>query len=78
MPSSCDEIAAWVARRRAAGMFSAALTAADRSVSRSVMAETNCLVSASLGYLSCTIRNDLSDPAIRADSWAPCPENWPI
>ena len=32
-------------------MFSAAVTAADRAVSRSVMAATNCLVSASLGLL---------------------------
>jgi len=64
-------------RRFAAGMFSAAVTAADRSVSRSVMAATNCLVSASLGFFSATCRNVCSAPAMRADSCAPYPENWP-
>ena len=78
MPSSCAEIASCAARRRTAGIFSAAVTAADRSLSRSEMAETNRLVSASFGLLSCTCRNEFSAPAIRADSSAPCPENWPI
>ncbi len=54
------------------------LTAADKSLSRPVMAATNCLVSASFGFFSATRRSDCSAPAIRADSSAPCPENWPI
>src|ERR1700690_916621 len=63
IPSSCDKIAEWAARRRVAGIFSAAVTATDRSLSRSVMADTNCLVSVSLGFLSCTIRSDFSYPS---------------
>ena len=75
MPSSCSAIAACAARRRDVGMFSAAVTAADRSLSRSVIAATNCLVSASFGFFSATRRSDCSAPAIRADSCAPWPEN---
>ncbi|CKT05349.1 Uncharacterised protein [Mycobacterium tuberculosis] len=71
MPSSCDEIAEWAVRRRFAGMCSAAATAADRSVSRLVTADTNCLVSTSFGFFSCTIRNDRSAPPTRADNRAP-------
>ena len=71
------EIALWAVRRFDVGMFSAAVTAADRSISRSVMAATNCLVSASFGFFSATRRSDCSAPAMRADNCAPCPENWP-
>lgn len=48
-----------------------AATAADRSVSRLVTADTNCLVSTSFGFFSCTIRNDRSAPPTRADNRAP-------
>lgn len=41
MPSSCSLIEVWAVRRLGPGMFSAALTAADNAVSRSVMAATN-------------------------------------
>ena len=54
MPSSCLAMAAWAGRRWAVGMFSAAVTAADRSLRRSVMAATNCFVSASFGFFSAT------------------------
>ena len=41
MPSSCSPIEVWAVRRLGPGMFSAALTAADNAVSRSVTAATN-------------------------------------
>ena len=53
------------------GIPLAAVTAAARSLRRSVIAATNCLVSASLGFFSVRVRSDCSAPAIRADSCAP-------
>ncbi|MDT4919956.1 MAG: hypothetical protein QOI15_858 [Pseudonocardiales bacterium] len=59
-------------------MFSAAVTAADRSRSRSVTAATNCLVSASFGFFAATLARVCSAPTILADYAPPVPENGPI
>ena len=56
-------------------MFSAAVTADERAVSRSVIAATNCLVSPSLGLFADNCRSEFSAPAILADSLPPWPEN---
>ena len=70
-----SRVIAWcAARRRVAGMCSAAPIAAVRSVSRAEMVETNFVVSASLPRVLDSVCNDRSAPATRAYSAAP----WPL